>query len=232
MPSSRLSIRHPALVVFTFTIAAACSCTAAATTGPTQAPALQTIVVLGDSLTSGHGLASPGDAYPARLEEMLRTTGLPFRVVNHGVAGDTTTGVVRRLGAALDENPAILIVALGANDGLRGVPIATIRSNLATIIQTAQARNVVVLLCGMETLPLHGFEYMAQFHYLFPALAEQFNVPLVPFLLEGIVANPEMLQTDYIHPNAAGALQMARTIWPYLHPLAVRVANALSALSR
>jgi acyl-CoA thioesterase-1 len=146
-------------------------------------------------------------------------------VINHGVSGDTTAGALRRLPAALLEQPTILIVALGANDGLRGVPIAEVRSNLETIISTAQQRGIAVLLCGMETLPLHGWDYMVQFHRLFPALAERYRVPLVPFLLDGIVANEKMLQPDFVHPNAAGALQMARTIWPYLQPMVARTAE-------
>jgi acyl-CoA thioesterase-1 len=112
-----------------------------------------------------------------------------------------------------------LIVALAANDGLRGVPISQVRTNLETIISTAQQQGIAVLLCGMETLPVHGWDYMVQFHHLFPSIAERYRVPLVPFLLDGIVANEKMLLPDFVHPNAAGALQMARTIWPFLQPM-------------
>lgn len=210
------------LLAITTVFAAGCSNKAAAATGPTQVLQTRKIVALGDSLTSGHGLP-PEQAYPSVLDKMLRTAGLPFTVVNHGVSGDTTLGAVRRLDAALEEQPAILIVALGANDGLRGVPVAQVRANLETIIQAAQKRNIAVLLCGMEALPLYGWEYTVQFHNLFPALAQKHGVPLVPFLLDGVVANQELLQPDFVHPNAAGANQIARTIWFYLQPLVARL---------
>lgn len=175
-------------------------------------------MAFGDSLTSGHGL-SPDQAYPAVLERMLRTAALPYVVSNHGLSGDSTVNALRRLDAALAEQPDILIVAFGANDGLRGVSIAQVRRNLETIIEAAQARNIKVLLCGMEALPLHGWEYTLAFHYLFPELAAKYNVPLVPFLLTGVIGNQQMLLPDFVHPNAAGAAQIARTIWPYLQPL-------------
>lgn len=215
------------LVVVTTVFAASCSNrAAAAATGPTQAAQVRTIVALGDSLTSGRGL-STDQTYPSVLDKMLRAEGLPFTIVNHGVSGDTTAGALRRLDAALQEQPAILIVALGANDGLRGVPVAQVRANLETIIQAAQKRNIAVLLCGMEALPLYGWDYTVEFHRLFPALADTYGVPLVPFLLHGVVGNQEMLQPDFVHPNAAGASQIARTIWPYVQSLAVKLAADL-----
>ncbi len=132
----------------------ACSSSAAAGAGPSTTTQLN-IVALGDSLTSGHGI-NRTQAYPALLEGTLRDAGLPFRVVNHGVSGDTTAGGVRRLDGALSERPQILIVALGANDGLRGVPVIDVHRNLEQIIERAQARGVSVLLCGMEAFPIHG----------------------------------------------------------------------------
>jgi acyl-CoA thioesterase-1 len=214
--------------VMTLTVAAAlgtgvaCSSSAAAGAGPTTATQLS-IVALGDSLTSGHGI-SRGQAYPAVLERTLRDAGLPFRVVNHGVSGDTTAGGVRRLGTALDEHPDILIVALGANDGLRGVPVSDVRRNLEQIIEGAQARGVSVLLCGMEAFPIYGWQYTLDFHRLYPELAASYQVPLVPFLLNGVVGNQAMLQPDLVHPNAAGAQAIANNLWPYLQPLAAAVA--------
>jgi len=196
---------------------------AEATTGPSQAAQLRPIVAFGDSLTSGYGL--PADrAYPAVLERMLRGAGLPLRVINHGVSGDTTARALDRLEAALAEKPSIVIVALGANDGLRGVPVSEVRRNLETIIEAAQGRRAQVLLCGMEALPLFGWDYTVAFHRLFPELAEKYHVPLVPFLLEGVVANPDMLQDDFVHPNAAGAARIAQTVWAYVQPLAVKLA--------
>jgi len=203
---------------------AGCTDTASAASGPTQVAAARTIVAFGDSLTAGKGL-NDDEAYPAVLERMLRAGGLPFSVKNHGVSGDTSADAVRRLDAALAESPAIMIVALGANDGLRGVPVAEVRRNLETIIEAAQARKITVLLCGMEALPVNGWEYTLAFHRLFPALAEKYNLPLVPFLLNGVIGNPRMVQQDHIHPNAAGAAEMARMIWPYLQPLALQIAG-------
>jgi acyl-CoA thioesterase-1 len=159
---------------------------------------------------------------------MLDEAKLPFRVVNHGVSGDTTAGGVRRLRAALDEKPAVLIVALGANDGLRGVPVSQVRANLEKIIEGAQAEGVQVLLCGMEALPTNGWDYFLQFHQIYPALAQKFNVPLVPFILQNVLLNgQEMLQPDF-HPNARGAVEIAVTIWPYLQQLVTAPATVVT----
>ena len=209
------------IVLLTSVLAAAatgCMQSASAAAGPTAVADARTIVALGDSLTAGKGL-DDDEAYPAVLERMLKAAGLPFIVKNHGVSGDTSADAVGRLDAALAESPAIVIVALGANDGLRGVPVPQLRRNLETIIQAAQARSVDVLLCGMEALPVHGWEYTLEFHRLFPALADKYQVPLVPFILNGVLGNPRMVQADRVHPNAAGAAAIARTIWPYLQPL-------------
>jgi acyl-CoA thioesterase-1 len=188
------------------------------------------IVAFGDSLTSGHRLPK-GEAYPAVLESLVRAAGLPFTVVNKGVSGDTTAGALRRLESALAEDPRILIVAFGANDGLRGVPVAQVRANLDRIIAAAEDRGVAVLLCGMEALPIHGLQYTLDFHGVIPGLAAQHGVPLVPFLLSGVIGNPDLMTRDNIHPNAAGARVMAANIWTYLRPLAERVASTLAAVS-
>ena len=185
---------------------------------PVHASAL-TIVALGDSLTSGHRLPRD-EAYPARLQAALEGSGLPFLVVNHGVNGDTSAGGVRRLDAALAEQPRILIVAFGANDGLRGVPVAQVRRNLERIIETAQARGIAVLLVGMEALPIYGWQYTIDFHNLFPELAAKYQVPLVPFMLNGVLGNPDLMSPDGVHPNARGAEIIAANIWTELQPLA------------
>lgn len=190
---------------------------------PTQ---VRTIVALGDSLTSGRGLAAD-QAYPAVLERLLRASDLPFIVKNHGVSGDTTAGALRRLSAALAEDPDILIVALGVNDGLRGVPVADIRRNLERIIEAAQERHIAVLLCGIDALPLYGWNYTVEFHHLFPELADKYGISLVPFLLEGVIGNQDMLQPDLVHPSAAGAARIAQTIWPYLQPMAMTLAGVV-----
>jgi acyl-CoA thioesterase-1 len=174
------------------------------------------IAVLGDSLAIS---PSRAEGFPAVLQSRLASRRLPWEVTNFGVRGDTTSGGRRRLEEVLEVKPDILIVALGANDGLRGVPIATLRQNLSDIIERAQARGSRVLLCGMEAPPIHGWNYMVAFHQVFPDLARTYDVPLVPFLLAVVALNPEMNGDDLIHPNAAGARQIAETIWPHLEPL-------------
>jgi acyl-CoA thioesterase-1 len=183
------------------------------------------IVALGDSLTSGHYLPKT-EAYPALLEQRLADEHLPFAVVNHGVSGDTSAGGLRRLEAALAEKPAILLVELGANDGLRGVPVAQVRRNLETIIETAQQQGIAVLLCAMDALPVNGWQYTLDFHNLYFDLAERYKVPLVPFLLGGVLGNRELMSSDGVHPNKEGARVLADTIWPYLKPLAEEIQNS------
>ena len=188
---------------------------------PEKAPPLK-IVALGDSLTSGHRL-SKDKAYPALLEERLDKADLEFTVVNHGVDSDTTAGGLRRLDAALAEQPQILIVELGANDGLKGVPVAQVRQNLSTIIETAQARGIAVLLVAMEALPFNGWQYSIDFHNLFPELAAKYQVPLVPFLLGSVLGNRDLMSSDGVHPNAEGTKVLAAEIFAYLKPLAASV---------
>jgi len=182
------------------------------------------IVALGDSLTSGHRLPR-AEAYPALLEAALKEEGVSAVVVNRGVSGDTTSGGVRRLPAALDDRPDVLVVALGVNDGLRGVPVAQVRRNLETIIETAQARGVTVLLCAMEALPVYGWQYTVDFHNMYTALADRYKVPLVPFLLMGVLGDPDLMSPDGLHPNAAGARAMASNILSYLRPLVTPAAT-------
>jgi acyl-CoA thioesterase I len=176
------------------------------------------IVALGDSLTSGHRLPR-ADAYPALLEAALNDEGIPAAVINHGVSGDTTSGGLRRLPAALAERPEILIVALGVNDGLRGVPVSQVRRNLEQIVETAQKDGVSVLLCAMEALPLHGWQYTVDFHQMYLDVAAKYKVPLVPFILLGVLGNPDLMSPDGVHPNAAGARILAANILPYLTPV-------------
>jgi acyl-CoA thioesterase I len=176
------------------------------------------IVALGDSLTSGHRLPR-AEAYPAMLEAALKEEGVSAVVVNHGVSGDTTAGGVRRLSAALDDRPDILIVELGVNDGLRGVPVAQVRRNLESIVETAQAKGIRVVLCAMEALPLYGWQYTVDFHNLYTELADKYKLTLVPFLLTEMLGNPDLMSPDGIHPNAAGARLMAASLLTYLRPL-------------
>jgi len=197
-------------------IVAGCQSNSSPTSPSASTAVEQRIAVLGDSLATS---PSAGLSFPAVLQARLEAKSLRWTVRNAGVRGDTTTGGLRRLDAVLDQNPAILIVALGANDGIRGVEGALVRRNLSTIIERAQARQIRVLLCGMEAPPFYGWNYTLAFHEIFPDLARKYNVPLVPFLLVKVALNPEMNGEDLIHPNAAGARQIADTVWPYLEPM-------------
>ena len=173
------------------------------------------IVALGDSLTSGQGIGAER-AYPALLQEKIEAAGLDYTIVNAGVSGDTSERALRRFERALDGDVRILIVELGANDGLRGAPVARLKENLSRIIETAQARNISVLLCGMEALPIHGWDYTVAFHNAYRDLATEYNVPLVPFILFNVIGHPELMQPDRAHPNTAGQRAIAEKIWPYL----------------
>ena len=177
------------------------------------------IVAFGDSLTAGPGLA-PDQAYPAVLQRKLEAAGYRYRVVNAGVSGETSSEGLRRIDRALGTaDTRVLILATGANDGLRGVALRIIRQNLSAMIERAQSRGVRVLLCGMETPPLHGIQYSLDFHFLFPELAATYQVPLVPFMLDGVLGRAELNLSDGIHPNAEGAAMVAENIYPYVLPL-------------
>jgi acyl-CoA thioesterase-1 len=209
---------HPGFLL-AILLAAACG-TATAPTAPgetaTSANLRREIVVLGDSLAIS---PSRAQGFPARLQARLDASYSGWSVINAGVGGDTTADGVRRMDEVMTPKTAILVLELGANDGLRGISIATIEKNLSAIIERAQARELRVLLCGMETPPLNGWNYSVEFHRLFPRVAARYNVPLVPFLLAGVALNPEFNGADEIHPNAAGADRIAATVWPFLEPL-------------
>jgi acyl-CoA thioesterase I len=191
----------------------------AAAARPAPVPSKPRIVVLGDSLTAGLGL--PIDqAYPTLLQQRLKDAGLDYEVVNAGVSGDTTAGGLARLDWALQGDVKILIVALGGNDALRGLPIDAMKDNLSTIIGRAQSRKIRVILAGMEAPPNYGRDYIVSFHKVYPALAEQYKVALVPFLLQNVAGFPDMNQPDGIHPTAAGARVVADNVWAVLKPLA------------
>lgn len=191
----------------------------AATLGASAvARAEETIAVLGDSLTAGFGVA-PDEAYPAVLQERLRREGYDYRVVNAGVSGDTTAGGLRRVDWVLRSRPAIVIVALGANDGLRGLSVAAMRANLEQIVERLRAAGAQVLLAGMRVPPNYGEAYGREFAAAFPAVARKNGVALMPFLLDGVAADPRLNQADGIHPTAKGQAIIAERVWPYLKPL-------------
>ena len=190
----------------------------ASTVRAAAAPGDRVIVALGDSLTAGLGVA-PDETYPARLEELLRRDGYAYRVVNAGSSGDTTAGGRRRLAWALKEDPEIVILALGANDGLRGQPPSAMRENLAAILDTLQARHLPVLLAGMRVPPNYGREFSREFERVFAELGRRPGVTLMPFLLDGVAANARLNQADGIHPTAEGYRVIARRMYEYLKPL-------------
>ena len=188
---------------------------------PTSGPL---VVFLGDSLTAGLGL-DQDQAYPALLGERLGRAGDRVRVLNAGVSGDTTAGGLRRLDWLLRQHPAVLVVCLGANDGLRGTPIEEIEANLRSIVRRSQAAGARVLLLGMRMPPNYGPDYAGRFAAIYPRLARELGVPLVPFLLAGVGGDPSLNQADGIHPTARGQAILADTVMPYLR----RVVESLPA---
>jgi len=176
------------------------------------------LVCLGDSLTAGLGV-SKNEAYPALIGRRLADAGYDWEVVNAGVSGDTTAGGLSRLEWSLEGDVRILVVALGGNDGLRGLPVEAMSRNLGQIIERAQSRGIQVVLAGMEALSNMGPAYRREFHEAFQALARRYRVAFVPFLLEGVAAQDELNQSDGIHPNAKGQRKIADLLWPAIEPL-------------
>jgi acyl-CoA thioesterase I len=185
---------------------------------PASASETPRIVFLGDSLTAGLGVA-PEQAYPALIQQRLRQAGYPDDVINAGVSGDTSAGGVRRLDWSLKGRVHVLVLALGANDGLRGLPPRQLETNLDTIIERARGRGAAVLLAGMEAPPNFGATYTRQFRGVYQALAARHHVPLIPFLLAGVAGVADLNQSDGIHPNARGHRALADLVWRQLEPL-------------
>lgn len=164
------------------------------------------VLALGDSLFAGYGLAS-GQSYPAQLEAALKARGIPARIVNAGVSGDTTSGGLTRADFVLKsmpKPPALVIISLGGNDMLRGVPPAETRKNLDMLLARFKAAKVPVLLLGMLAAPNLGADYAAQFNPIYPALAKKYGAGLVPFWLQPLIGHPELVQADHIHPTLPG----------------------------
>ena len=176
------------------------------------------IVALGDSLTAGLGVA-PELAWPALIEARLRREGFPYRVVNAGVSGDTTAGGLRRVEWVLRGRPEIVVVALGANDGLRGQSVTAMQANLVEIVERLERGEARVLLVGMRLPPNYGAAYADSFAGAFREVAARTRVPLVPFLLDGVAADPRLNQPDGLHPNAAGYERIAARVWQSLAPM-------------
>ena len=179
----------------------------------------RTILVFGDSLSAAHGIR-PEEGWVALLTQRLHSQGYGYQIVNASVSGETTSGGLQRLPRALElHRPELVILELGANDGLRGLPANATRDNLAQMVRLAQAAGSRVLLVGMRIPPNLGLRYTDEFARMFPELANQYHLPLVPFLLEKVALNPTLMQEDGMHPNARGEAPILDTVWPYLKPL-------------
>jgi acyl-CoA thioesterase-1 len=173
------------------------------------------IVAFGDSLTAGYGLEA-GQSFPDILQRMLDRDGYRYRIVNQGISGDTTNGGVARMDAALALSPAIVILELGANDGLRGLPVSSTRDNLEEMIQAFQASGAKVLLAGITLPRNYGPDYIRDFDGVFRELAAKYKPAYLPFLLEGVAMNPALMQRDQLHPNAKGTEKVAENVYRVL----------------
>ena len=176
------------------------------------------VVFLGDSLTAGYNL-EPEEAYPALLQEKIKAAGFNYAVVNAGLSGDTTAGGLRRVDWVLGEGAAdVMVVALGGNDGLRGLPVAQVEENLAAIMVKARTANpaVKIIVAGMQMPGSMGRDYVESFAAAFGSVAQAHCAVLLPFLLEGVAGIPGMNQPDLIHPTAEGQRRIAETVWPVL----------------
>ncbi len=177
------------------------------------------ILVLGDSLTEGFGVEKDS-AFPAVLQKRLRESGYAgVQVTNAGIGGSTSASGVSRLKWHLKNKPQIMIVALGANDGLRGLKIPESKSNISKVIDDAQSHSIQVVLAGMRLPPNYGKQYVTDFEKMYRDLAKKEGIPLIPFLLEGVAGHPEMNIEDGIHPNEKGHLKIAENVEKYLKPL-------------
>lgn len=190
----------------------------AATSAVGTTAAVNTVVVIGDSLTDGYGVKRE-EAYPALLETMLNAHGHSVKVINGGISGSVTAGADQRVRWYARAKPTLLILALGANDALKGTPPAQIKKNLALAIDQAKSDHMRVVLCGMRIFTNFGTDYATQFETLFRELAREKNVKLLPFLLEGVALEKTLLQADGKHPNAKGHQVMAKTVFAVVEKL-------------
>jgi acyl-CoA thioesterase-1 len=175
------------------------------------------VVFLGTSLTAGLGL-DPSQAYPALLQQKIDSAGLRFMAVNAGVSGETSAGARRRIDWVLREPAAVLVIETGANDGLRGLEVDSLRANIQAIVDEARRQSPPprIILVGMRALPNYGFSYARRFREVYPELAKKNDLPLVPFLLDGVAGVDGLNQADMIHPSVAGQRRVAETVWPVL----------------
>lgn len=181
--------------------------------------AARTVMVFGDSLSAAYNLSSE-QGWVHLIGERIARSNLPWRIVNASLTGETTAGGLRRIAEDLKRHkPSIVVIALGANDALRGQPVAGMRSNLEQMIRLARQARAEPVLVGLMIPPNYGIDYAAEFRDMYPAIAAKNRVPLVPFLLEGIADNPDMFQRDQLHPTAEAQARIADNVWPALEPL-------------
>lgn len=190
-------------------------------TSPAPGTSIPRIVFLGDSLTAGLGLAAD-QSYPALIGKKLRDGGYDYEIVNAGVSGDTSAGGLRRVDWSLEGDVRVLVVALGGNDALRGLPVDDLRKNLSAIVARAHERKIPVLLAGMEAPPNNGPDYTRAFRGVYADLAKQEQVRFIPFLLQGVAGDPSLNQADGIHPNVRGAQMVADLVWKELEAMLPR----------
>ena len=176
------------------------------------------VLALGDSLTAGFGVDAE-EKFPSRLQVKIDNAGLAYKVVNAGVSGDTTAGGVRRINWLMKHKPQIVILALGANDGLRGLSTDEMRSNLETMIRISQEHGARVLLAGMKALPNYGEDYIIKFESVYPELAKKYDLVYLPFLLEGVAGVREYTRPDGLHPTGSGYKIIADLVWQHLQPM-------------
>jgi acyl-CoA thioesterase-1 len=178
------------------------------------------VLFLGTSLTAGYGIGAE-HAYPALIQQKLDAAGYRLRVVNAGISGETSAGGLRRIDWSLQQPVRVLVLELGANDGLRGLSISSLRENLSEIIERTRKRypDAAIVIAGMEAPPNLGGAYTNEFRDVFRELADEYDAALVPFLLEGVAAVPELNQDDGIHPNAEGQKRIAENVWKVLQPV-------------
>ncbi len=176
------------------------------------------IACFGDSLTAGLGL-EPEQSFPALLQRELDREGYRYRVANFGVSGDTTQDGLERVSLVLADKPVLVVLELGANDGLRGQPVAVTEDNLGKIIQALRQAGVQVLLAGITLPPNYGPAYIGKFRAMYPELAAKYRIPLIPFLLAGVGGDGRLMQRDGLHPNAEGTVVVAHTVLQSLKPL-------------
>lgn len=175
--------------------------------------------MLGDSLSAGYGIRAE-EGWVALLQRRLQEQGYGYRVVNASVSGETSSGGAQRLPRALQlHKPAIVVLELGANDGLRGLPLATTRANLTRIVETSRRSGAKVLLVGIRMPPNYGPRYTEEFERMFRDIASRHRLPLLPFLLEGVALDPALMQADGLHPTAGAQPKLLENVWPVLEPM-------------